>query len=371
MKSIHEFLAPPAQSCKREGPHDRIVMSSRVRLARNLKGFPFPGWAKKADRVKALEVVRPAVETLPQMAGAFSETMDNFSAMDKQILVERHLISREHAAKGVGSGLVLNREETLCVMINEEDHLRMQALRPGLQLRSAWLAIDQVDTSLERRLDYAFSTQLGYLTACPTNLGTGIRVSAMLHLPALVMSEQINKIVQAVNKLGLAVRGLYGEGTEALGNVFQVSNQMTLGESEQEIVERLTKVLAQLIEHEENARGTLLEEKQKMVFNHIGRAYGILANAHSISSKETMNLLSLMRLGIDLGMFPGIERSLVDELFILTQPAHLQKRFSEKLSAEERDLLRADMLRERLRHVSRPVVPPRSEGAKPDNPSAS
>src|SRR5438445_613067 len=350
--------------------HVRIVMSSRVRLARNLKGFPFPGWAKKPDRVKALEVVRPAVESLAQMEGAFSESMDNLTAMDKQILVERHLVSREHAAKNVGSGLVLNKEETLCVMINEEDHLRMQALRPGLQLRSAWLAIDQVDTALEKRLDYAFSTDLGYLTACPTNLGTGIRVSAMLHLPALVSSEQINQIIQAVNKLGLAVRGLYGEGTEALGNVFQVSNQMTLGEAETDIVERLNKVLTQLIEHEENARGSLLEKKPKMVFNHIGRAYGTLANAHSITSKETMNLLSLMRLGIDLGMFPGAERALVDELFIVTQPAHLQKQFTEKLSAEERDVLRADMLRGRLRTVSRPVTPPRAEGSKPDKNAA-
>ena len=370
MKSIHEFLAPPAQSCKREGPHVRIVMSSRVRLARNLKTFPFPGWAKKADRVKALEVVRPAVETLAQMDGEFSETMDNLTAMDKQILVERHLVSREHAAKNVGSGLVLNKEETLCVMINEEDHLRMQALRPGLQLRSAWLAIDQVDSALEKRLDYAYSTELGYLTACPTNLGTGIRVSAMLHLPALVLSEQINQIIQAVNKLGLAVRGLYGEGTEAFGNVFQVSNQMTLGEAETDIVERLNKVLTQLIEHEENARGSLLEKKPKMVFNVIGRAYGTLANAHSITSKETMNLLSLMRLGIDLGLFPGAERALVDELFIVTQPAHLQKQFTEKLSAEERDVLRADMLRDRLRTVSRPVTPPRADGSKPDKGSS-
>src|SRR5436190_5230301 len=371
MKSIHEFLAPPALSCKREGPHVRIVMSSRVRLARNLKAFPFPGWAKKADRVKALEVVRPAVESLAQMDGAFSESMDNLTAMDKQILVERHLISREHAAKNVGSGLVLNREETLCVMINEEDHLRMQALRHGLQIRQAWEAIDEVDTELERKLPYAFSPELGYLTACPTNLGTGIRVSAMLHLPGLVLAEQINPIIQSVNKLGLAVRGLYGEGTEALGNVFQVSNQMTLGESESAIVERLEKVLAQIIEHEENARTTLLEKKPKMVFNHIGRAYGILANAHSISSKETMNLLSLTRLGIDLGMFPGNERSLVDELFILTQPAYLQKQYSEKLAAEERDLLRADMLRERLRQVSRPVTPGRTDGARSDKPSSS
>jgi protein arginine kinase len=178
----------------------------------------------------------------------------------------------------------------------------------------------------------------------------------MLHLPGLVLAEQINPIIQSVNKLGLAVRGLYGEGTEALGNVFQVSNQMTLGESEAAIVERLEKVLAQIIEHEENARASLLERKPKMVYNHIGRAYGILANAHSISSKETMNLLSLMRLGLDLGLFPGADRSLVDELFILTQPAHLQKQHSEKLAAEERDLLRADMVRERLRPVSRPVA---------------
>lgn len=351
---VTQFLASPAESTRRTGPHDKIVMSSRVRLARNVKGLAFPGWAKKAERVKALEAIRPAVETLPQMLQHFAESMDNLSTIDKQILVERHLISREHAAKSAGSGLVLNKDETLCVMINEEDHLRMQALRPGLQLKQAWLAIDQVDSELEKRLDYAFSNDIGYLTACPTNLGTGIRVSAMLHLPGLVLAEHINQIIQSVNKLGLAVRGLYGEGTEALGNVFQVSNQMTLGETETDIVERLNKVLLQIIEHEENARTTLLEKKPKMVYNHIGRAYGILANAHSISSKETMNLLSLMRMGVDIGLFPGVEKSLIDELFIITQPAHLQKQFSEKLAAEERDVLRADMLRERLRPVHRP-----------------
>jgi protein arginine kinase len=356
--NLHEFLISPAETAQRHGPHDRIVMSSRVRLARNVRDAAFPGWAKKPERVKILEMIRPAVESLPEMKGAFSEAMDNLGALDKQILVERHLISREHAAKSFGSGLVLNREESFCVMINEEDHLRMQALRPGLQLRQAWGAIDHLDSELEKKLDYAFDNELGYLTACPTNLGTGIRVSAMLHLPGLVLGEQINPIIQSVNKLGLAVRGLYGEGTEALGNVFQVSNQMTLGETETTIVERLEKVLAQIIEHEENARQTLLEKKPKVVFNHIGRAYGILANAHSISSKETMNLLSLMRLGVDMGLFPGAERSLVDELFILTQPAHLQKQFSDKLSAEERDLLRADMVRERLKNVSRPVTKP-------------
>jgi len=363
---LYEFLTPPAETARRKGPHDRIVMSSRVRLARNINDAPFPGWAKKPERIRVLDIIRPAVETLPEMHEAFSQSMDNLSTLDKQILVERHLISREHAAKSAGSGLVLNRDETVCVMINEEDHMRMQALRPGLQLRQVWTAIDHVDSELEKRLDYAFNSELGYLTACPTNIGTGIRVSAMLHLPGLVLAEQINPIIQSVNKLGLAVRGLYGEGTEALGNVFQVSNQMTLGESESAIVERLEKVLSQIIEHEENARATLLEKKSKMVFNHIGRAYGILANAHSISSKETMNLLSLMRLGVDVGLFPGVDRSLVDELFILTQPAHLQKQHSEKLSAEERDLLRSDMVRERLKPVSRPVSKPTTGGTQTD-----
>jgi protein arginine kinase len=189
----------------------------------------------------------------------------------------------------------------------------------------------------------------------------------MLHLPGLVLDEHIAQIVQSVNKLGLAVRGFYGEGTEALGNIFQVSNQMTLGEDESKIVQRLEKVLAQIIEHEENARAAIMEKKPKMVLNHIGRAYGTLANAHSISSKETMNLLSLLKLGVDLGLFPGVDRALVDELFLTTQPAHLQKQFTEKLGADERDLIRADMLRERLAHVKRPL--PKPPGSAPDKPA--
>jgi len=354
--NLHEFLIPTAEVCRRAGPHDKIVYSSRVRLARNLPGTPFPGHGKKADRVRAHEALIPVVKDLPQMTDSLAESMDHLTPLEKQILVERHLISRDHAARGAGSGLVLNREESFCVMINEEDHLRMQALRPGLQLRQAWLAIDALDNSLQERVQFAFSPERGYLTACPTNLGTGIRVSAMLHLPGLVLSEQIGQILKAVNDIGLAVRGLYGEGTEALGNIFQVSNQMTLGESETEIVERINKVLMQVIEHEENARVGLLEKKAKVVFNHVGRAYGILSHAHTISSKETMNLLSLLRLGVDIGLFPPASRFLVDELLLITQPAHLQTLFTrkDKLGADERDVLRADVLRERLRTLDRP-----------------
>lgn len=353
--NVLEFLTPPAEACQHSGPHDKIVLTSRVRLARNLRGIAFPGHAKKADRLKSFETLVPAVSELSQMAPEpFAEAMEKLSAPEKQILVERHLISREHAARSTGSGLVLNREQTFCVMVNEEDHLRMQALRPGLQLKQAWLAIDGLDTALQERVEFAFDEQYGFLTACPTNLGTGIRVSAMLHLPGLVLAEQINQIIQAVNKLGLAVRGFYGEGTEALGNIFQVSNQQTLGETESEIVERLNKVLLQIIEHEENARLSQLEKKPRVLFNHIGRAYGILAHAHSISSKETMNLLSLLRLGVDLGMFGTVSRALVDELFLASQPAHLQLQCPDKLDAERRDSLRADMLRERLKAVPPP-----------------
>ncbi len=353
--NVLDFLSSPGEACKRSGPHDKIVLSSRVRLARNLKGVPFPGHAKKADRLKSLETLLPALAGVPPMGPKpLAEAMEKFSAQDKQLLVERHLISREHAAKGAGSGLVLNAEESFSVMVNEEDHLRMQALRPGLQLKQAWLALDALDTALQERVEFAFSQQYGFLTACPTNLGTGIRVSAMLHLPGLVLAEQINQIIQAVNKLGLAVRGLYGEGTEALGNIFQVSNQQTLGEAESEIVERLNKVLLQIIEHEETARLSQIEKKPKVLLNHVGRAYGILANAHSISSKETMNLLSLLRLGVDLNVFGNLPRALVDELFLLSQPAHLQLRVPDKLDAEQRDALRADMLRERLRSIQPP-----------------
>jgi protein arginine kinase len=354
---LEEFLTLAKDQRDQPASEDRIVMSSRVRLARNLQGHPFPTWAKKNERVKTFELIRPAVESLPQLADAFSSGLDKLTSMEKQLLVERHLVSREHAAKSAGSGVVFTRDESLCVMINEEDHLRMQVLKPGLQVDEAWKQLDELDSALEKKLEYAFSDDFGYLTACPTNLGTAIRVSAMLHLPGLVLSEQINQIINSVNKLGLAVRGLYGEGTEALGNVFQVSNQMTLGESESQIVTRLGKVLKQIIEHEENARMTLLEDKSSTVYNHIGRAYGILANSHIIASKEAMNLLSLLRLGVDLNMFNGVDRAVIDELFLGTQPAHLQQQHSGKLGAEERDVLRATMLRNRLKKVKRPHLP--------------
>ena len=340
-----------------DGPHRNIVVSSRVRIARNLREKPFPGWAKKAERLEVMRQVKEAVEKLPEMADSYAENLEALSPLEKQVLVERHLISREHAAKGVGSAVITNAPQTLSVMINEEDHIRMQAICCGLQLDKVFGMIDRVDSELEEALDYAYDPTLGYLTACPTNVGTGMRASAMLHLPGLVMSEQINKIVNSVNKIGLAVRGLHGEGTEAMGNLFQVSNQTTLGETEQEIIGRLNRVIEQILEHEHNARALLAQRKQHTLYDQIGRAYGVLSNAYSMSSKEALNLLSIIKLGVDLGVFPEGCRFPVDELFIETQPAHLQKGAgAQKMSAEERDSLRAAIIRAKLDHVQKPDI---------------
>ena len=369
--AIHNILTNTGEWMRGDGPHHQIVVSSRVRLARNLRGFSFPGWAKKTERLQILEAIKSQVEALPEMSDAFSVYSQDLSALEKQVLVERHLISREHAAKGVGSAVVMNRKQTLSIMINEEDHLRMQGIRSGLQLKTVFKMIDKVDSALEERLDFAFSPQLGYLTACPTNVGTAMRASAMMHLPGLVLSEQINQIIQAVNKVGLAVRGLYGEGTEALGNFFQISNQTTLGQKEEDIIADLQKVIERVIENEQNARQMLLQKRPNTLLDHIGRGYGILQHAYSMNSKEALNLLSFMKLGIDLGFFPEECSQPVDELFMETQPAHLQKGTAQKLAADERDALRAEIIRAKLAGFPKPSVgtpgPDRDAGSGAEN----
>lgn len=359
---IHNILSQPGEWLRGDGPQNKIVVSSRVRFARNLRNFPFPGWAKKSDRIAALECIKPQVEALPEMNDAHSVYSQDLTALEKQVLVERHLISREHAAKGVGSAVVTNKKQTLAIMINEEDHLRMQAIRSGFQLKNAFKLIDKVDTELAEKIDFAFHPQYGFLTACPTNVGTGMRASAMMHLPGLVLGDQVNQVINAVNKVGLAVRGFYGEGTEALGNLFQISNQTTLGQSEEDILLRLNKVVESIISHEENARQSLLQKKPVTLLDNVGRAFGILQHAYSMTSKEALNLLSYMKLGSDLGIFPEECRNTVDELFIETQPAHLQRGTQQKLQADERDALRASIIRNKLSSTPNPdvkkVLPP-------------
>jgi protein arginine kinase len=330
------------------------VVTSRIRLARNLRGHAFPGWAKKKERAETLEVLRPAVEELPAMKDAFSRELSDLSSVQKQVLVERHLISREHAARGDGSGAVIERRQSFSIMLNEEDHLRMQSIRPGLKLKEAYDSLSALDTELEQKLEYAFDPTLGYLTTCPTNLGTGLRASAMLHLPALVLSDQIGQVLQAVNKIGLAVRGLYGEGTESLGNLYQISNQSTLGESEDSIISRLERVITQVASHEQNARGKLMEDDPDMVADKIGRAYGVLRHAYLIDSKEALNHLSLIRLGGNLGIFPADTVNLCDTLLMDIQQAHLQLHAGMKLSPEHRDSIRAEIMRSRLQSLDSP-----------------
>ncbi len=337
------------------GPGEHgAVLTSRIRLARNLRDHPFPGWAKKDQRAAALELMRPAVEALPVMKDAFSHELGDLSSVQKQVLVERHLISREHAARGDGSGAVIERRQTFSLMLNEEDHLRMQAIRPGLQLTSAFESLSALDSELESSLEFAFDPTLGYLTTCPTNLGTGLRASAMLHLPGLVLSDQIGQVLQAVNKIGLAVRGLYGEGTESLGNLYQISNQSTLGESEETIIRRLERVISQVANHEQNAREKLLEDDPEMVADKIGRAYGVLRHAHIIDSKEALNHLSLLRLGGNMGFFPPDTVVKCDSLLMDIQPAHLQLHSGRKLSPEERDSIRAEIVRSCLQSLDSP-----------------
>lgn len=327
-----------------EGP----VVSSRIRLARNVRDVAFPGWAGADECDRLWKRVQPALEQLPGLQPVASLAMGDLEDLDKQILFERHLISRDHAEKGKGSGLVFRKDENLSAMVNEEDHLRLQGMRPGLSLRAIWEEINRLDSEIEDCVEYAFSPKLGYLTACPTNVGTGMRASVMLHLPGLVLMNEVNPVIKGMGKIGLAVRGLWGEGTEAAGNMFQISNQMTLGDSEEQIVGVIEQIVQELIDHERNARERLLERRETVVRDHVGRAFGILSHAHILTSKEAMDLLSGLRLGIDLGILTSVSRRVVDELLLLTQPGHLQKMEAKALKPKERDRYRARLVREKL-----------------------
>lgn len=352
--SITSLLDSHSELTDSASSKSAIVLMTRVRLARNLSGTPFPGWAKPGQRDEIFDRCRGAVASTSAMKRCFNLPIGDLSDLEKQILVERHLISRELSGAKNGAGVIISKDQAISVMVNEEDHLRIQVLRAGFQLKKAWNAVDDFDSSLEDFLDFAFSPTLGYLTACPTNLGTGMRASAMMHLPALVISNQMEKVVRAVNQLGMVVRGLFGEGSDASGSIFQISNQTTLGESEDEIIKRLTSVLQSIIEHELNAREKLLEADSAKLLDKVGRAFGILQNSHVLSSSEAMNLLSLIRLGVDLGAFPDGNRSVVDRLFIEAQPGHLQHAQKGEFDPAQRDVLRAARLRSEFANFVRP-----------------
>lgn len=366
MMRFTTLLKHPADWMSASGKETSVVLTSRVRLARNLRGFPFPGWARKAQRQEILQAVKPHVDALTAMKKGFTQELSDLNQLQKQVLVERHLISREQAARNEGSASIVNRKQTLSVMVNEEDHLRIQGIRPGLQLKQAYDLASTADQELENHLNLAFHTKWGYLTACPTNLGTGMRASAMLHLPGLALSNQIGQVLKGIDKLGLAVRGIYGEGTESLGNLYQISNQSTLGESEEAILERLERVIRDVARYETQAREKLMQTNPLMVRDQIGRAVGILGYAHIISSKEALNHLSMLRLGAETGIVPEEAVEICDQLFMETQPAHLQWRGGHKLSPESRDAIRAKMIGGHLQKVLAPAIHLEENFEKPE-----
>ena len=331
------------------GPHSDVVISSRVRLARNLQQLPFPGQASNEALQEAFKQIKEVAEKRLEQKGFVFSAIDRHPARQRKLLVEKHLISPAMAAPGTSRAVIINQEETVSIMVNEEDHLRLQCILSGLSLEDAWQRMDELDDLLEEDLTYAFSEKRGYLTTCPTNIGTGLRASVMVHLPALDMVERSEQILSTISQLGLAVRGLYGEGTGAAANIYQLSNQVTLGQREEEIIENLTGVTGQIIDQEQSAREFLLREKKDDLRDRIMRSFGVLKYAHQISSQEAMKLLSDVRLGIDLGLIEDLESSILSELMVLIRPAFLQQLEGEELSASERDLRRAALIRKRMR----------------------
>lgn len=346
---LNDMLSHTSEWLKGTGPNSDVVISSRIRLARNLDKFAFPHWGNKKQGAEALKTIEEAISKVDYLKTTSIFKLADLDSIDKQFLIERHLMSHEHAKTANSKAIVIDEEEIVAIMINEEDHIRCQVMQSGFNLFESWNIINRIDDSLAKELTFAFLPDWGYLTACPTNTGTGMRGSVMLHLPALVMTRQINRVLNAIAKLSFTTRGLYGEGTQATGNFFQISNQVSLGHSEDEIIENINALIRQIIEQENQAREVLLSQNRQMLEDRISRSFGVLKSAHIISSQETTELLSMVRLGCDLGMFKDIDRSTINELFIITQPAHLQKIENKKLSSLERDIKRAELIRSRLK----------------------
>lgn len=345
---MEELINNTSQWLKGEGEYSHIVMSSRIRLARNLANYPFPSKADKKELVKCYEEIKKGMEAAHLLKKFIFLNINELDNVDRQFLIERHLMSHDHANSTEGKGLVVSPDESLAIMINEEDHLRIQVMLPGFDLQSAWKTANSLDDELSAKLDFAYDINWGYLTACPTNTGTAMRGSVMMHLPALVMTKQINKVMSAVSKLNFASRGFYGEGTQASGNFYQISNQVSLGQSESDVIANINGLIRQIIEQEEQARQALLVQNRPVLEDKIHRSYGILKNAYIISSQETVDLLSMLRLGMDLEIIKDIDRTAMNELLIMIQPAHLQKIEGKKLSASDRDMIRASLIREKL-----------------------
>ena len=359
-RDFAELFGSSASWLHGEGPHADMVLSTRIRLARNLRDVPFTHRARDEQLHGVLASVASATQASKALAGGLLLKMQECTAIERQVLVERHLVSHELGDGARPRGIYVAPDDRVSIMVNEEDHLRLQAMTPGFQLAEAWSLADAADDDVDRALDYAFSDEIGYLTACPTNAGTGLRASILIHLPALVLLEEIQRVLKSIMQVGLNVRGLYGEHSEIMGNLFQISNQTTLGRSERDSIESLERVTRQIIETEERARERMLRDARTQLEDKVWRAYGTLRFCRSIQAKEVINLCSAVRLGVAMGLAGLPPLRVVNELLVLTQPAHLQRQAGTEMTPSERNVHRAQVVRERLEAAARDPRPGKS-----------
>jgi len=331
--------------------NDSVALSSRIRLARNIAGMKFPIASNDIDRDNSQKIAISAINDSGIFENPIILNLNSEVPTDRNLLLERHLISREFCEGLPFSSLIFDLSESLSIMVNEEDHFRIQVIKPGFSLNEVWEQINDSDDMISSKISYAYSNTLGYLTSCPTNVGTGMRASVMLNLPALAILGQINAVVQGAAKLGLTVRGLYGEGSESFGNLYQVSNQSTLGDSEKQIIGRVTSIIGQIINHEKNARQILLETKANFLLDCVGRSFGTLRYAHVLTSREAYHSLSALRMGVDLKMFNLLTLDKLNELFISIQDSHLKKMAGRELSQYEADIFRAEIVRKKFKEI--------------------
>ncbi len=356
-----------------DGPHADIVLSTRLRLARNLHGHRFAIRGDAGDRRNVLRLAREAADASELLRGGTALVVSGMEAVERQILLERHLVSRElagtaSAAPHTDAALLLSEREPLSVMVNEEDHLRLQCILGGFRLKDAWRMVDRLDEELGARLPYAFHAEFGYLTSCPTNVGTGLRASVLMHLPGLVLTQEIGKVLQGISQVGLTFRGLYGEGSEVVGNFFQISNQTTLGKTEEDLIDHLQRIVQQVVQYETQARGVLLRDAPTVIEDKVWRAYGLLRHARSTSFEEVMNLLSGVRLGVGLKLIPRLSVYTLNRIMIFSQSAHLEQVADGRLPDGEADVRRAAYVRRELAREGDPAPPP-GEGDRPDPPA--
>lgn len=351
--AFDKWLKKPGKWLEGTGPYAEIAVSSRIRLARNLHQRTFPMKANQEAGQEVLRLMKEAALKVPSLKGALTFEMNQLNALDRRFLIERHLISHDLSEqKRFGSAVIIDPAEHISLMVNEEDHFRLQIIFSGLDLGRAWKEAAALDHAFSEVLMFAFSPNWGHLTSCPTNAGTGLRASVMLHLPALVFQRKAEKMLQRASQLGLVVRGLYGEGSEVKSVFFQISNQVSLGKSEEEIIENVVKLTRQLSEYEHQAREWLMTHQRMKIEDSVWRAYGTLSHARTLTSSEATDLLSTARLGVELGLIPKLSMGVLNELLVMAQPAHIQKRLGKEMDEAVRDQARAEYFRDRLKRGS-------------------